>query len=64
MSEQTDLPEVDADGDLVAAGRVDVVHLGLEGVAQSLVVGVLVVVQDDLLVQGVDVHVLVQPTLK
>ena len=55
--------EVHAQRDLVAAGRVDVVHLGLERVAQSRVVRVLVVVQDDLLVERVEVH-LRQPSLK
>ena len=59
------LGQVHAQRHLVAAGRVDVVHLGLEGVAQALVVGVLVVVQDDLLVQRVELggH-LSQPNLK
>jgi hypothetical protein len=33
-----------------------VVHLGLEGLTESLVVRVLVVVQDDLLVKAVEVH--------
>jgi hypothetical protein len=47
--------QVDAQRHLVAAGRVDVVHLGLERVAQALVVRVLVVVQDDLLVERVEV---------
>ena len=46
--------QVDAQRHLVATGRVHVVHLGLVGVAQALVVGVLVVVQDDLLVQRVE----------
>ena len=57
--------EVDAQRHLVTTGRVDVVHLGLERVAESLVVGVLVVVQDDLLVQRVEflAH-LTQPNLK
>jgi hypothetical protein len=45
---------VHAQRHLVTAGGVDVVHLCLEGLAESLVVGVLVVVQDDLLVQGVE----------
>ena len=44
--------EVHPQGDLVAAGRVDVVHLGLERLAQPRVVRVLVVVQDDLLVEA------------
>ena len=45
--------EVHAQGHLVTAGRVHVVHLGLVGLAEPCVVRVLVVVQDDLLVQGV-----------
>ena len=44
--------EVDAQGDLVAARRVHVVHLGLEGLPQPAVVRVAVVVEDDLLVQA------------
>ena len=48
--------EVDPQGHLVATRGVDVVHLRLEGLTQPLVVGVLVVVQDDLLVQRVEVH--------
>ena len=43
-------------GDLVAARRVDVVHLGVERLPQALVVRVAVVVQDDLLVQRLELH--------
>ena len=38
-------------GHLVAAGRVDVVHLGVERLAQTRPDGALVVVEDELLVQ-------------
>ena len=48
--------EVDAQGDLVAAGRVDVVHLGLERLPEPRVVRAPVVVEDDLLVEAVEVH--------
>ena len=41
--------DVHAQGDLVTAGRVYVVHLRLVRLPQARVVGVLVVVQDDLL---------------
>src|SRR4029078_12940147 len=43
--------DVHAQGDLVAAGRVDVVHLGLEGVAQAGAHRTLVVLEDELLVE-------------
>ena len=46
--------DVHAQRHLVTAGRVDVVHLGLERLPQPLVVGVAVVVQDDLLVEGIE----------
>ena len=42
--------------DLVAAGRVDVVHLGVERLPQPAAVRVLVVVQDDLLVHRLQLH--------
>ena len=45
-----------AQGDLVATGGVDVVDLGVERLAQTLVVGAAVVVQDDLLVHRLHVH--------
>ena len=48
--------DLDAEGDLVAARRVHVVHLGLVGLAQPLVLRVLVMVQDDLLVHRVELH--------
>ncbi len=41
---------------LVTAGRVDVVHLGLERLPQARVVRVAVVIEDDLLVERVEVH--------
>src|SRR5206468_7947462 len=41
-----------AQGHLVAAGRVDVVHLGVERLGQPAVVRVLVVIEDDLLVHA------------
>ena len=41
---------------LVAAGRVHVVDLGVVRLAQPLVVGVAVVVQDDLLVHLLELH--------
>ena len=46
-----DVLEGDPQRHLVAADRVDVVHLGVKRLPQPLVVGVAVVVQDDLLVQ-------------
>ena len=51
-----DVLERDPQGHLVAARRVDVVDLGVERLPQSLVVRVPVVVQDDLLVQRLDLH--------
>src|SRR3712207_1277932 len=48
--------EVHAEGHLVAAGGVDVVHLRLVRVPETAVVLGAVVVQDDLLVQLVDLH--------
>ena len=42
---------VDAEGHLVAAGRVDVVHLGVERLAQARTVGPLGVLEDELLVE-------------
>jgi hypothetical protein len=45
--------QVHPKGHLVTARRVDVMDLRLEGLAQPSVVGVLVVVEDDLLVQGI-----------
>jgi hypothetical protein len=46
---------MDAQGHLVTARRVDVVDLRLEGLPEPSVVGVLVVVEDDLLIQGIQV---------
>ncbi len=46
----------DPDRDLVAAGGVDVVGLGVERLTQPAPDGVLVVVQDDLLVQRLGGH--------
>src|SRR6478736_482982 len=43
--------DVDTQGHLVAAGRVDVVHLGLERVAQTRTDRALVVLEDELLVE-------------
>jgi hypothetical protein len=45
--------DMDAERHLVAAGRVHVVHLDVVRLPQSLVVGVAVVVEDDLLVQRI-----------
>ena len=48
--------ELHAEGELVAAGRVDVVHFGLERGAQASMMRVLVMIQDDVLVHGIKVH--------
>src|SRR6266567_1847946 len=48
--------EADPQRDLVSAGRVHVMDLGVERLPQALVVRVPVVVQDDLLVQRLDLH--------
>ena len=48
--------EVDTDRDLVAAGRIDVVHLGVERVLQTAMLRVLVVIENDLLVHRVERH--------
>src|SRR5690606_35839239 len=48
--------QVNAQRDLVAARRVDVVHLGVAAVAQPGAVRVLVVVEDDLLVESIDLR--------
>src|SRR5690625_3015582 len=53
--------EVDTHRDLVSAGGIDVVYLGLVWLPQAFAVRVLVMVEDDLLVKGVQVHVLTRP---
>ena len=50
------LGQLHPEGQLVATGRVDVVHLRLIRVAQTRMLGVLVVVQDNFLVHGLQVH--------
>ena len=48
--------ELDAQRDLVATGRVDVVHLDVERLPQALVMGRAVVIEDDLLVHRFELH--------
>jgi hypothetical protein len=55
-STTVDVLEADPQRHLVAADRVDVVHLGIEGIPQALVVRVAVVIQDDVLVHRFELH--------
>src|SRR5712692_1003657 len=48
--------QADPERHLVATGRVDVIHLSVERLPQAPVVRVTVVIQDDLLVHGLELH--------